>query len=233
MVCLMSVPSYVDQLASSIEMPRTWQHCTTTPRQLELNATSATAVTRPGKAVCNLPTAGGHNDIGRRGLSEMPESRGARVADLVVRHPGLRLAETLPHVRPLHQPRSTTVHARPILFHTLIHCPQRDFQQDTMTVTTQRPAPKLSPAGAAALDALLKDTVDNHVLPATYFGLAGPDGEIYFNCAGDKVFGQPEHGQVNPDTSECCGPYLCLGDGADDNGACLSANGAQLSSCSP
>lgn len=91
-----------------------------------------------------------------------------------------------------------------------------------MTISQQ--APKLSPAGVAALDTLLKETVEQRVLPATYFGVAGPDGEIYFNCAGEKVFGQPEHGEVNPDTSECCGSYLCLGDGADDNGTCLSAD---------
>lgn len=81
-----------------------------------------------------------------------------------------------------------------------------------MTITASQqgpgPKPKLSPAGSAALDALLKETVESRVIPATYFGVTGADGELYFNCAGDKVFGSPEQGQVDADTSESPGLRL-------------------------
>lgn len=68
-------------------------------------------------------------------------------------------------------------------------------------MTQSQQQPQLSPEGAKPLDTLLKETVESRVLPATYFGVTGPDGELYYSCAGEKVFGNPEAGQVDPETS--------------------------------
>jgi hypothetical protein len=69
----------------------------------------------------------------------------------------------------------------------------------------------LGPEGKEALDALLKRTVEGDAppFPAIHFGATTATGELYFNCAGDRVYGEPEKGAVNEDTSEnrpkrCC-----------------------------
>jgi len=71
------------------------------------------------------------------------------------------------------------------------------------------PAPKLDASGKAALDTLLKDTVESRNVPATYFGATTADGELYFNCAGERVFGEPDKGMVNEDTSKCFSSNMC------------------------
>jgi hypothetical protein len=62
--------------------------------------------------------------------------------------------------------------------------------------------PKLSAKGAAALDELLKTSVEGRTVPATYFGATTADGPLYFNCAGERVFGEPDKGEVTEGTSE-------------------------------
>jgi len=62
--------------------------------------------------------------------------------------------------------------------------------------------PKLSSAGRRALDALLHQRVASRTLPALHFGATTSAGTLYLNCAGDRVFGEPEKGQVDRDTSE-------------------------------
>jgi hypothetical protein len=64
------------------------------------------------------------------------------------------------------------------------------------------PKPKLSVAGRAALDALLRQRVASKTLPALHFGATTSAGTIYERCLGDRVFGEPAHGQVDRDTSE-------------------------------
>lgn len=66
---------------------------------------------------------------------------------------------------------------------------------------TKEQQPQLTQKGVEALDKLLKETVENRVLPATYFGVTGPDGELYYSCAGEKSYGNPDAGQVDPETS--------------------------------
>lgn len=75
---------------------------------------------------------------------------------------------------------------------------------------TKEQQAQLSQQGVEALDKLLKETVENRVLPATYFGVTGPEGELYYSCAGEKVFGKPEAGQVDPETSTFLFPWRSL-----------------------
>jgi hypothetical protein len=62
--------------------------------------------------------------------------------------------------------------------------------------------PKLSAKGSAALDDLLKTSVGGRTVPATYFGATTADGPLYFNCAGERVFGEPDKGEVTEHTSQ-------------------------------
>lgn len=62
--------------------------------------------------------------------------------------------------------------------------------------------PRLSPEGKAALDAILKKAVESRVVPAMHFAATTKDGVIYAGQAGEKVFDEPEKGQVNEDTSK-------------------------------
>ncbi len=62
--------------------------------------------------------------------------------------------------------------------------------------------PKLNANGQQALDALLKKTAEERKNPAAFFGATNAKEEIYFGCGGEKVFGKPEEGMVNQDTSK-------------------------------
>jgi methyl acetate hydrolase len=62
--------------------------------------------------------------------------------------------------------------------------------------------PSLTPEGKASLDKLLQTKVESRTVPATFFGATTAAGPIYFNCAGERVFGEPEKGLVNDDTSQ-------------------------------
>lgn len=72
-----------------------------------------------------------------------------------------------------------------------------------MTVTQEIEidhTPVLSAKGRAALDELLATRVDSRAIPAATFGATTADGEIYLNCRGERVFGQPDKGRVDDKT---------------------------------
>lgn len=54
----------------------------------------------------------------------------------------------------------------------------------------------------AALDEFLQRTVDSRRVPAMFIGATNAEGEIYYNNAGERVFGDQEKGVVDEDTSE-------------------------------
>lgn len=68
-----------------------------------------------------------------------------------------------------------------------------------MTISAQ-PA-QLTPEGKKALDDLLDGFVAEKRIPAITFGATTADGLIYFNAKGDKVFGEPDKGQIDENTS--------------------------------
>lgn len=70
---------------------------------------------------------------------------------------------------------------------------------------TATKAPTLSAEGKAKLDNILQSNVASGAIPGSTFAVATPDANappIYFNTAGDKVFGDPSKGQVDEDTGE-------------------------------
>ncbi|KAK4686966.1 hypothetical protein P7C73_g3164, partial [Tremellales sp. Uapishka_1] len=62
-------------------------------------------------------------------------------------------------------------------------------------------SPKLNGDARKVLDTYLRDTVQGHDVPALHFGVTSADDIIYFNQAGDRVFGEPDMGQVDQDTT--------------------------------
>ena len=68
-----------------------------------------------------------------------------------------------------------------------------------MTSKTNKLA--ISEAGKTALDELLSTKVEGRTVPALFFGATTADDEIYFACKGDMVYGDPDKGAVNEDTS--------------------------------
>ena len=64
------------------------------------------------------------------------------------------------------------------------------------------PSPSFKDTGKKALDDLLEKTVQERKVPAAFFGATDKNGELYFNCGGERVFGKPDEGQVTPDTGE-------------------------------
>lgn len=63
-------------------------------------------------------------------------------------------------------------------------------------------SPTLSAQGKERLDALLTSASASGKWPALFFGATTADGEIYFNCKGDRVHTDPSKGQVDDKTSE-------------------------------
>jgi hypothetical protein len=66
------------------------------------------------------------------------------------------------------------------------------------------PVPQLKQTGKEALDQFLQKTVQDKKVPATFLGATNKDGELYFDCGGDRVFGKPDEGQVTHDTGQLC-----------------------------
>ncbi|CAK9783062.1 beta-lactamase/transpeptidase-like protein [Cutaneotrichosporon oleaginosum] len=66
---------------------------------------------------------------------------------------------------------------------------------------TPKPAPKLTPEGKRALDAWFKAEVAKGEHPAMFAIVATPTEVLYESARGDRVFGQPEKGQVDWDTT--------------------------------
>lgn len=62
------------------------------------------------------------------------------------------------------------------------------------------PNPKF--VGKEALDKLLKSTAKDRQVPAVFFGVTDKNGELYFDCGGERIFGKPDEGQVTPDTGQ-------------------------------
>ncbi|KAL8286141.1 hypothetical protein RQP46_004629 [Phenoliferia psychrophenolica] len=63
------------------------------------------------------------------------------------------------------------------------------------------PFPTLSPGGQERLDAYLTTTVAGREVPALFFGATNAKETIYQSQAGERVFGQPEKGEVDADTT--------------------------------
>jgi hypothetical protein len=64
------------------------------------------------------------------------------------------------------------------------------------------PTPHLKSSAKQALDQYLAKVVHDRKVPATTLGVTNKDGELWFGCGGERVFGQPDEGQISPDTSE-------------------------------
>jgi CubicO group peptidase (beta-lactamase class C family) len=62
------------------------------------------------------------------------------------------------------------------------------------------PRPVVSHAGRAALESLLHREVGSRAIPATFFGAANADGEIFWDCAGEVEYGSAARGEVNDQT---------------------------------
>lgn len=69
----------------------------------------------------------------------------------------------------------------------------------TLTLSQDK-MPALSADGARAISSWLNAEVDKRDHPALFAGVATADKMLYFNAKGEKVFGQPEKGQVDGDT---------------------------------
>jgi hypothetical protein len=64
------------------------------------------------------------------------------------------------------------------------------------------PSPRFKDTGKKALDEFLHATVKDRKVPAVFLGATDKNGELYFDCGGERVFGKPDEGQVTPDTGE-------------------------------
>lgn len=64
------------------------------------------------------------------------------------------------------------------------------------------PSPNLSAEGKRAVGAWLDAEVAKGTHPAIFAAIATADEMLYFNAKGDRVFAQPEKGQVDEDTGE-------------------------------
>jgi hypothetical protein len=62
-------------------------------------------------------------------------------------------------------------------------------------------AAQLNSTGKQALQDYLDKVVRDREVPAVSLGVTNKDGELWFGCGGERVFGQPEEGQIGPDTS--------------------------------
>ena len=61
--------------------------------------------------------------------------------------------------------------------------------------------PSLDSSAKATFDSFLKQAVESRTVPAIHIGAANADEILYFNCAGERVFGEPDEGMVDDDTS--------------------------------
>ncbi|KIM38847.1 hypothetical protein M413DRAFT_19920 [Hebeloma cylindrosporum] len=60
---------------------------------------------------------------------------------------------------------------------------------------------KLTPSGKDALDNLIASAAHGGKIPGFVFGATTADEEIYFKGSGNKVFGDPSSGEVDPDST--------------------------------
>lgn len=67
------------------------------------------------------------------------------------------------------------------------------------------PTPTLSAEGKTAIDTLLHQAVASRNVPAVTCGVTSADGELYFAAAGERVFGEPDKGNVSEHTRMCQG----------------------------
>lgn len=71
----------------------------------------------------------------------------------------------------------------------------------TVVTMSKRPPPCLADTAKASLDAFLHESVISRKYPAITLGAIGAQGDpVYFACEGDKVFGEPDKGQVDDGT---------------------------------
>ena len=64
------------------------------------------------------------------------------------------------------------------------------------------PTPSIDQAGRSAIDQFLAETVSSRRVPATFLGVTTAKEELYFNQDGERVFGHPDQGLVDDQTSE-------------------------------
>ncbi|KAL1409435.1 hypothetical protein Q8F55_003418 [Vanrija albida] len=57
-----------------------------------------------------------------------------------------------------------------------------------------------TPDDRARLDAILHEAVDSRQVNALTLAVSDAEGELYFKCAGERVFGEPEKGEVDDRT---------------------------------
>ncbi|TXT06308.1 uncharacterized protein COLE_05639 [Cutaneotrichosporon oleaginosum] len=62
------------------------------------------------------------------------------------------------------------------------------------------PRPVVTHAGRTALENLLHREVSSRAIPATFFGAANADGEIFWSCAGEVEYGSSARGEVTDQT---------------------------------
>lgn len=63
-------------------------------------------------------------------------------------------------------------------------------------------APKLNDAAKASLDQYLASVADSGNYAAQFMGVTTADGPLYYACKGERVWGEPDKGQVDENTSE-------------------------------
>lgn len=74
--------------------------------------------------------------------------------------------------------------------------------------------PTISSSARGPLDEFLQENVQSRRVPAMFIGATNAKEEIYFNQAGEKVFGDASKGEVGSETSKLPEtPYLaCTGE---------------------
>jgi len=73
---------------------------------------------------------------------------------------------------------------------------------DSTPTAPTKPQPRLFPAAKAKLDAFLADTVASKAHPAIHLGATTAEGPLYLARGGERVFGEPDKGEVGPETRE-------------------------------
>lgn len=76
------------------------------------------------------------------------------------------------------------------------------FHKNVQTHEMSIPAPQLKDRGNKALQEYLDKVVSDKEVPAVSLGVTNKDGELWFGCGGDRVFGEPDEGQITQDTSK-------------------------------
>ena len=77
------------------------------------------------------------------------------------------------------------------------------------------PTPSIDQAGRSAIDQFLAETVSSRKVPATLLGVTTAKEELYFNQDGERVFGHPDQGLVDDQTSEQLFEIILVGPCSD------------------